>query len=164
VLIHARALLTGTGPSGQQCCDYLDADVRDTATIVNGAAWTLDFAQPIAVLMLAVLHFLPGADDPAAITAALARALAPGSYVAISHLTSDFAPGPVTAAVQAYNALVPAGITARTHTQVSALFAGLPLIPPGVVPVTEWRPTLTSTSPRPVDLYAGLARVPGERR
>ncbi len=164
VLIHARALLTGTGPSGQDCCGYLDADVRDTATILTGASRALDFGRPVAVLMLAVLHFLPPGDDPAAITAALAGALAPGSYVAISHLTSDFAPGPVTAGVKAYNALVPAGITARTHTQITNLFAGLPLVPPGVVPVTEWRPALTQASPRPVDLYAGLARVPGDRR
>jgi S-adenosyl methyltransferase len=163
VLIHARALLTGTADRGQDCCGYLDADIRDTATILNGAAWTLDFARPIAVLLLAVLHFIADADDPAGIAATLAAALAPGSYVAVSHLTADFAPGPVTAGVTAYNALVPGGVTARTHTQVTALFAGLPLVAPGVVPVTEWRPALTEASPCPVDLYAGLACVPGER-
>lgn len=87
----------------------------------------------------------------------------PGSYVAVSHLTSDFAPGPVTAGVHAYNTLVPTGLTARTHSQVTALFAGLPLVPPGVVPLTEWRPCPTIATPGPVDLYAGLARVPGRR-
>ncbi len=160
VLVHARALLTST-PQG--CCGYLDADLRDTTAVLTGAARTLDFTQPIAVLLLAVLHFIPGTDGPERIVAALASALAPGSYLAISHLTADLAPGPVTAGVQAYNALVPTGLTARTHAQVSALFTGLPLVPPGVVPVTEWRPTPASTSPGPVDLYAGLARTPRNR-
>jgi len=160
VLVHARALLTSVPPG---CCDYLDTDLRDTPAILTGAARTLDFTQPVAVLLLAVLHFIPDADNPAGITAALASALAPGSYLAISHLTSDFAPGPVTAGIAAYNTLVPTGLTARTHTQVTALFTGLPLVPPGVVPVAEWRPTLTSAWEQPADLHAGVARVPGGR-
>jgi hypothetical protein len=60
------------------------------------------------------------------------------------------------------NALVPTGVFPRTHTQVSALFDGLPLAPPGVVPVTEWRPEATSPAP-PADLYAGIARIPPRR-
>ena len=160
VLIHARALFTSTG---QGSCDHVGADLRDTATILAGAARTLDFTQPAAVLLLAILHFIPGTDDPAAIVATLAGALAPGSYLAISHMTADFAPGPVTAGVTAYNTQVPTGVTARTHTQVTALFGGLPLVAPGVVPVTEWRPSLTSASACPADLYAGLARVPRSR-
>ena len=160
VLVHARALLTST-PHGR--CDYLDADVRDTASILAGASWTLDFDQPIAVLLLALLHFIPDTDDPAGIVAALARQSAPGSYVAISHLTADFAPGPVGAGVTAYNNQVRTGVTARTHSQVTALFGGLPMVAPGVVQVTGWRPTPTGASPCPVDLYAGLARIPGNR-
>src|SRR5215471_12637262 len=84
VLVHARALLTST-PQGS--CDYLEADLRDTAAVLAGARQTLDFSHPIAVLLLAVLHFVPDAAGPAAIVAALSRRLAPGSYVAISHLT-----------------------------------------------------------------------------
>ena len=114
-----------------------------------GAAQTLDLARPVAVLLLAVLHFLAYADDPAAVVAALARRLAPGSFVVISHLTGDFAPGPVTAGVEAYNALVPGPLVARSHAQVSALFGGLPLVPPGVVPVSEWRPASSARSPMP---------------
>jgi SAM-dependent methyltransferase len=136
VLVHARALLT-SAPQGS--CDYVQADLRDTSAVLAGAAQTLDMARPVAVLLLAVLHFLAGADDPAAVVAALARHLAPGSFVVISHLTSDFAPGPVTAAVEAYHALVPGPLVPRSHAQVSALFGGLPLVPPGVVPITEWR-------------------------
>jgi hypothetical protein len=157
VLTHARALLTST-PQGT--CDYIDTDLRDTTAILRGAARTLDLARPAAVLLLAVLHFVPDADGPAGIVAALAAALAPGSYIAISHLTADFAPATVTAGVNAYNTLVPQPITARTLTQVTALFAGLPLIPPGVVPLTGWHPDLRDPSPPDCDLYAGLARTP----
>jgi hypothetical protein len=157
VLVHARALLTST-PQGS--CDYIEADLRDTATVIAGARQTLDFTRPVAVLLLAVLHFVPDAYSPAAIVAALSRQLAPGSYVAISHLTDDFAPGPVTAGVTVYNTLVPAAVIPRSHTQISALLGGLPLVPPGVVPLTEWRP-ITSPCLASADMYAGLARTPG---
>jgi S-adenosyl methyltransferase len=161
VLVHARALLTSTL---QGTCDYVEADLRDTAAIVARASQTLDLTQPIAVLMLSVLHFIPDTDDPAGIVAALMKQLAPGSYLVISHLTGDFAPGPVSAGVQAYNALVPTSLTARAHAQVTALFGGLPLVPPGVVPLTEWRPAIVGWSPGQADMYAGAARVPGRRR
>jgi hypothetical protein len=154
VLAHARALLTSL-PQG--ACDYLDADLRNPETILRGAARTLDFAQPTAVMLVAVLHFIPDADDPQGIVAALAGALAPGSFVVVSHLTADVAPDAVTAGVAAYNALVPAGITARSHAQVTALFGGLSLVPPGVVPVSEWRPAHLGPPSHSADMYAGLA-------
>jgi SAM-dependent methyltransferase len=157
VMTYARALLTGTRPG---VCDYIDADLRETAAIVAQAKSALDFSQPVAVLLLAVLHFIPDSDDPAGIIATLARQLAPGSYLVISHLTADFAPAPVTAGVGAYNALVPTALTPRTHSQVSALFGRLPLVPPGVVPLTEWRPA-TGPFPHTADLYAGVAHAPG---
>ena len=160
VLVHARALLTSTR---QGRCDYLDADLRDTATIATQAANTLDFSQPVAVLFLAVLHFVADSDDPAGIVATLAQQLVPGSYVAISHLTRDFAPASVTAGVSAYNALVPTALTPRTHTQVSALLDDLPLVPPGVVPLSEWRPAAADPFPHTADLYAGVAHAPASR-
>jgi SAM-dependent methyltransferase len=161
VLVHARALLTSTA---QGSCDYLEADLRDTPAVVAGAARTLDFTRPAAVLLLAVLHFIPDSDDPAGIVAALARQLAPGSYVVISHLTGDFAPDPVAAGVAAYNALVPTALVPRTHSQVSALFAGLPMVPPGVVPLTEWRSVPAGQSSLSADLYAGMAHTAMSRR
>jgi len=157
VLTHARALLTSTGTQGT--CDYIDADLHEPDTIVAQAAQTLDFTRPAAVLLLAVLHFIADSAGPAQIVARLASALAPGSYLAISHLTADFAPGQVAAATQAYNALAPVPVAARTHTQVTAMFGGLPLLPPGVVPVAEWRPPIRKPS-EPADLHAGLARIP----
>jgi len=156
VLSHARALLTST-PEG--ACDYLDANLRDPPVILSRAAQTLDFSRPVAVLLLAILHFVPDTDNPPEVVAALARALAPGSFLAISHLTNEFAPDPVTAGVAAYNALVPAGITPRSHARVAALFGRLSLVPPGIVPVTEWRPGSHDRFPQPADLYAGLATI-----
>jgi SAM-dependent methyltransferase len=158
VLVYARALLTST-PQGR--CGYLGADLRDPAALLAKASATLDFTRPVAVLLLAILHFLPDTDLPAAIVATLGRALAPGSYLAISHLTADLAPAQVTAAVEAYNAAVPGGVTARDHAHITALFGGLPLVPPGVVPVTEWRPDTPAGPAAPAaDLYAGIARTP----
>jgi hypothetical protein len=163
VLAHARALLVGN-PAG--ACAYVDADVRDAATILEQAGRTLDFTQPVAVLLLAILHFLSDGDDPGKVVAALAEELAPGSFVAISHLTADFAPEQVSAAARAYNAQSSVPVTPRTHSQVTALLGGLPLVAPGVVRVTEWRPASHGPRPigQPVDLYGGLARVPGARR
>jgi len=160
VLGHARALMTSR-PEG--ACEYLDADLHDPAAIVAAASRTLDFGRPAAILLLAVLHFLPDADDPAGILATLAAALAPGSFVAISHLTSDFAPAAVASGVAAYNEAVPGGITARSHAQVTALLGGLSLVPPGVVPVSEWRPEPGMVR-QPADLYAALAATRGGSR
>jgi hypothetical protein len=161
VLAHARALLTSL-PQG--VCDYLEGDLRDPVTIVKEAARTLDFTQPVAVILVAVLHFVPDGDDPAGLVAALAAPLAPGSFVALSHLTADFAPEAVASGVAAYNALVPAAITARSHAQVTALFGGLSLVPPGVVPVAEWRPAVCGQSGQGADMYAGLATITGRSR
>ena len=158
VLANARALLTSTR---QGACDYIDADLRDTTTILTQAAATLDFTKPVAVLLLSVLHLITPGDDPAGIVAKLTEALAPGSFAAISHMTADFAPGEVGGAVAAYNALAPVPVTARSHAEVTELFAGLPLVPPGVVPITEWRPTVHDRFPQHADLYGGVARVPG---
>ena len=161
VLVHARALLTS---SRQGKCDYLNADLRDTHAVLAGASRTLDFTRPAAVLLLAVLHFIADAEDPAGVVATLARELAQGSYLVISHLTDDFAPGPVAAGVAAYNSLIPTALTSRSHAQVSALFCGLGLVPPGVVPITEWRPAVGDAPPQRMDMYAGAASIPGGGR
>ncbi|HEY5990294.1 MAG TPA: SAM-dependent methyltransferase [Streptosporangiaceae bacterium] len=161
VMAHARALLTSRLAG---LCDYVVADLRDPRTLLREAACALDFTQPVGVLLLAVLHFLAGPDDPAGVVKTLAGALAPGSYLAISHLTADYAPTGVNAAAAAYNALAPApvAVTPRTHEQVTGLFGGLPLLAPGVVPVTDWRPASPLPHRHPADLYAGVARIPGD--
>jgi hypothetical protein len=153
VMSHARALLTSTR---EGCCDYMHADLRDTEYILREARRTLDFNLPVAVLLLAVLHFVPDTDDPAGIVGALAEPLASGSCVAISHLSADFAPQAVYEGVAAYNALVPTSIFPRSHAEVSGLISGLTLVPPGVVPVSEWRPDKLAVQVN--DLYAGIGR------
>ena len=100
---------------------------------------------------------------PTATAPPLASALAPGSFVAISHLTGDYAPQQVGAAVAAYNTQVPVPVTARSHAQVTELFGGLPLLPPGVVPVNEWRSPFSNPFGQPADLYGGLAGISQRR-
>jgi hypothetical protein len=156
VLSHTRALLAST-PEGS--CDCVDADLRSPDVILREAARILDFTRPVAVLLVAVLHFLAGTDDPQGIVKSLAGGLAPGSFVVVSHLTGDFAPGQVASGVAAYNSLVSAGLTARSHAEVTALFGDLSLVPPGVVPVSEWRPDLQGWSGQAADMYAGLATI-----
>src|SRR5258708_17711701 len=104
VMAHARALLT-SGPEG--ACDHVHADLRDTEYVLRSAPRTLDFAQPVAVLLLAALHFVPDADAAADVVAALAGASVPGGFVAISHLTGDFAPEAAGEARTPHNQAVP---------------------------------------------------------
>ena len=86
VLAHARTLLDGSEPG---TTEYIDADLRDTGTILERAAELLDFTRPVAVTLLAILHAIPDADDPHAIVATLLDAVPSGSYLAVSHLGSD---------------------------------------------------------------------------
>ena len=153
VAAHARAVMAGTS---EGCCDFLQADLRDPGYILAQAARTVDLARPVAVLLLAVLHFVPDADNPAGVVTELAAALAPGSCVAISHMTADFAPEAVGGGVEAYNGLVPTAVLPRSHAQVTDLFAGLSLVAPGVVPICAWG---SDTMARPVtDFYGGVGR------
>jgi hypothetical protein len=153
ILSHTKVLLDSTIEGG---CDYLHADLRNTEYVLKEARRTLDFNLPVGVLLLAVLHFIPDGDDPAGLVAALTEPLTAGSFVAISHLTGDFAPEAVGEGVAAYNALVPTPVVARSHAQVTGLFGDLALVPPGVVPVNEWRSGTVTEGV--IDVYGGVAR------
>src|SRR5262249_51021555 len=85
VLSHAMALLTS---SHEGRTDYLDADLRDTGTILNAARDTLDFSQPVAVMLIGVLHCIPDDDDPYGIVKRLMAAVVPGSYLVLGHPAS----------------------------------------------------------------------------
>jgi len=158
VVAHIRAGLTSA--PGAAPCSCIQADLRDPADLLAQASQVLDFTQPVAVLLLAVLHFLPDADDPAGIVAQIAAALAPGSLIAISHVTGDYAPRDIADSAAAYNARVPVSIYPRSREQVAALLGGLPLQYPGVVPVSCWQPSLRERAPQPVDIHAAVARLP----
>ena len=158
VAAHARALLASR-PEG--ATDYLDADVRDTAGVLRAAARTLDLSRPAAVLLLGVLHCIPDDDQPNAITGQLMAALAPGSYLVISHPASDVATEQMTRSTRDYNQQSPVRLTMRSHAQVSQFFAGLDLVPPGVVQLHRWRPAGTGPElDRELANYGGVGRKP----
>src|SRR6185503_986668 len=127
VLLHARALLASS-PEGATA--YIDADLRDTGVILAQAARILDFGRPVAVMLLGVLHCIPDEDDPAALVARLMGAVPPGSYLALSHPASDVAAEQMATSMRTYNDQAPIPLTARSHAEVSALFAGLDLLDP----------------------------------
>jgi hypothetical protein len=162
VLVHARALLA-SAPQGRT--GYIQADLRDPASILASPVTreTLDFSQPVALVLSAVLHFLADDDDPAGILATLLGALPPGSYLAASHSTPEHLPADETeVAVRAFRA---AGITLQLRDSgdfARLAFAGLDLVPPGVVVVSDWRPDGTVPRPPPaeVNAYAGVGRKP----
>jgi len=135
VISHARALLAGTAGEGT---DYLQLDLRDTGAVLAGAARTLDLGQPVAVLLAAILHFIPDADDPWAVVARLTDVIAPGSYLVIEHAASDVGAEAVTAMADGYNQRAAVPITTRTREQVTRFFEGLELTGPGVVPAGQW--------------------------
>ncbi len=137
VLAHARALLTST-PEGATA--YVDADARDTATILAAAAGVLDFSQPIAVMSLLVLQYVPDEDRPHEIVSRLMDAVPSGSYLTISDTTTDIDTERATDATARLNArLGPAHSTLRTREQIERYFDGLELVEPGIVPMPQWR-------------------------
>ena len=135
VLSHAQALLTSS-PEGMT--DYIQADLRDTDTILKGAARILDFTRPVAILLIAVLHFIPDADDPYAIVARLMDAAPSGSYLVMAHAASDIAPEASAEMARRYNQMASATVTPRTRDQLARFFTGLDLLPPGLVPISKW--------------------------
>jgi hypothetical protein len=158
VLSHARALMRST-PEG--AIGYVDADVRDTGVILADARATLDFGKPVAVMLLFTLAYVEDAAEAAAVVPSLMAALPSGSYVAIYHLASDLDPTLEEAATQWNKMMSAQPITLRSRSQVADLVAGLELVPPGLVPVSEWRPA--PTDPRfddVVPIHGVVARKP----
>jgi hypothetical protein len=136
VLAHARALITST-PEGVTYC--LDAGVRDVSEVIAGAWDTLDFGQPIAVLLLATMTFIPDTATAAGIISSLLSVMAPGSHVILYHQASDLHPA-LLVANRRWNLKATKKVTLRTRAEVASLVAGLDLIPPGLVSICEWRP------------------------
>jgi O-methyltransferase involved in polyketide biosynthesis len=157
VLLHARTLLAS---SPQGATAYIDADFRDTGKILAEAAGVLDFSQPVAVMMLGLLHCIPDEDDPAALVARVTAAVPPGSYLVISHPASDVTEQ-MSRSMGDYNKQAAAPLTARSHAEVCQFFDGLDLIEPGVVQLHRWRPgTADVGQGRELANYGGVARKP----
>ena len=158
VLTHAQALLTSS-PEGMT--DYIQADLRDTDTILKGAARTLDFTRPVAILLIAILHFIPDADDPYAVVSRLMDAVPSGSYLVMAHAASDIAPEASAEMARRYNQMSSATITPRPRDQVARFFDGLDLLPPGLVPISKWALSgpIDPTTGALIG-YCGIARKP----
>ncbi|MET8944994.1 SAM-dependent methyltransferase [Streptomyces sp. NPDC004542] len=154
VLAHAAALLRGT-PEG--VTHYLQADAREPGTILEQAARVLDFDRPVALSLIALLHFVADEDGAHDMVATLLDALAPGSCLVLSAMTADFEPENVRRGIAAYTA---GGVTlvARSRAEVARFFTGLDLVDPGVVAVSDWRPETGPDGEPPVSLYGGVGR------
>jgi hypothetical protein len=161
VLAHARALLT-SAPEG--CTAYIQADLRDPGAILSSPVVreVLDFSQPVALIIVAVLHFIDDEFKPAAALATLLDALPSGSCLAASHVTGEHHRTGGTVAVRTYRT---SGVPLRLRDCdefAELAFRGLELVPPGVVPVSDWRPEGSGPGLRPdeVNCYGGVARKP----
>jgi hypothetical protein len=158
VLAHARALLE-SGPLGATA--YIDADMRDTGTILSGASQLLDFSRPVAVMLVAVLHMLRDEEDPQGIVDRFMAAVPPGSFLAISHLASDVQADTMAEMGRRLNESMTQQFTMRSKDQVTRFFRGLTLLEPGVVLTHQWRPDSESDAALPGVLWCGVARKDG---
>ena len=159
VLAHARALMT-SHPAGATA--FIRADLREPGKILADPELraTLDLGRPVALMLIAVLHFLTDADDARGIVSELIGALPQGSYLALTHSTADFSPGEISGVADATKQ---AGVTytPRSQAEVAAFFTGLDLVDPGVVPVLAWRPDGgPPEDPRAAYIYAAVGRKP----
>jgi O-methyltransferase involved in polyketide biosynthesis len=148
VLVHAQALLT-SGPEGRT--EYIEADLRDPAKILEAARRTLDLDRPVALVLAAVLHFI---EDEAAypIVEQLLAALAPGSFLVLSNVSSDLNPERVGQVTKAFKERGFAMVR-RSHAQVERFVTdnGLEMLDPGVAPVHRWRPEQVVDLPEAAD-------------
>jgi S-adenosyl methyltransferase len=161
VLAHARALLTSK-PEGKTA--YIEADLRDPEKILNHPATRemVDFTKPVALMLVAVLHFVPDSYGPRQIVRTLLDALPSGSYLVASHVTPVYYPDRGAAAARTYTQRgVP--FQFRDADEFAELaFNGLEMVDPGLVPVSEWRPDGDAPLPTPAEIAwdGGVARKP----
>jgi S-adenosyl methyltransferase len=160
VLAHAAALLRST-PEG--ATEYLQADVRDPAAILDGVERVLDLGRPVALSLVALLHFVSDEDGAHELVDRLLSELVPGSYLMMTHATADFTPQESAAAIEKLKA---AGVTLalRSRDEFARFFDGLELVEPGVEVVHKWHPELGEPVPGQDDGvipgYGAVARKP----
>jgi hypothetical protein len=158
VLSQARTLLSST-PAG--ACDYVEADLRDPAAILRAASATLDFGEPVALMLLIILHLIPDSDDPYGIVARLVGAMPAGSYLVLAHPASDIRAAQMAEMTKRVNQRMsgPAA-TMRDRAAITRFFGGLELLEPGVVQPQQWRPEPGDPGPPQVTAWCGVARKP----
>ncbi|MBX6383594.1 MAG: SAM-dependent methyltransferase [Microbispora sp.] len=136
VLVHGRALLTGTGATS-----VIEADIREPETILTHpeVLAVIDFSRPVAVILAGVLHFITDQEDPYGVVERFKAAVPSGSHLLLSHITLDFAPQVGEELSKPYdNSTSP--MVPRSHDEVSKFFEGWQLVDPGIVEVVQWRP------------------------
>jgi len=155
VLAHAHRLLR-SAPEG--VTRYIFGELREPGPILEAAAETLDFGQPIAVVLFGVLHFFGAADDPAGVVDELMAPLVPGSYLALSHLASDVSGDALAETFSRLNAQMAESVVLRTREEVTGLFGALEMVEPGVVQLPQWQPEPNAPAPGPLPMWCGVAR------
>ncbi|MCO5997252.1 SAM-dependent methyltransferase [Actinoallomurus rhizosphaericola] len=162
VLTHARALLTSS-PEGATA--YLDADLRDPEKILTHPDLhrTLDLSRPVALMMVAVLHFITEDEDPYGVVRTLVGALPSGSHIVITHGTSDHLTPEELAETEEANRRSGVPFRLRSSEEFARFFTGLDVLDPGITSVVDWRPD-EPAGRRPavedVSMLCALARVP----
>ena len=156
-LAHARALLaTSDGVT------VIAGDLRDPGPVLAGAAGLLDFSQPVAVLLLAVLHFIREEEGPYGAVSVLKDAMAPGSAMAVSHITADGIGTEQSLAAQQVYQGASAPVVPRAKAEVTRFFDGLTLAVPGVTDIGDWPapPGKPEEPALPLSLYGGVGLKP----
>jgi hypothetical protein len=159
VLAHARALLNS---NQQGSTDYIHADLHDPAAIIDAARRTLDFSQPVAITLIAIMHHVADYDQARLIVNTLMEAVPPGSYLALSHGTNVVKGKRSDDAVEQFNRFGRPRVTLRGLEQIGGFFDGLDMLEPGLVSTTRWRPNVAEigTLPVEVDQFCAVARKP----
>jgi len=155
VLAHARALLTSS-PEG--ATDYIDADLRDPGRILQEAARTLDFSQPVAIMLMEILGHIEDDDEAQSIVKRLMGAVPSGSYLTMNDSTDTSAE--VVEAARIWNQSAKPPYHLRSLERIARFFDGLELVEPGVVSPLEWRPEPGSGPPAEIDSLCGIGRKP----
>jgi S-adenosyl methyltransferase len=157
VLLHAQALLTSAEPGATS---YIEADLRDPGKILQQAARLLDFTQPVAVMLVAILHLISDDDNPYQIVKTLMDAVPPGSYLALSHLANDLYPEQMAELARGFNKQAAVKLVLRDRAEITRFFDGLEPVDPGIAKIAKWRPRSDLEAAAPSILWAGVARKP----
>jgi hypothetical protein len=151
---HGRALLARHPAEG---VDYIDGDLREPDNLLVAAADYLDFSEPVAVMLLSILHCVPDADDPPRLVGQLTGALPAGSHLTISHPASDIHAEQIAAGSAVLNKSLNPPISFRPYDQVLKCFNDLELVEPGLVTHSRWRPR-PGADTKAYSSWAGVAR------
>ncbi|GAA5190697.1 SAM-dependent methyltransferase [Rugosimonospora acidiphila] len=154
VLAHGRALL-----AADELTTVIGADLRRPADVIGDPELRrlIDFSEPVGVLLIAMTHFLVEEEfEP--VMGSLRDALAPGSHVALTHVTSDHHSPEAVVGVEAAYRATPTPIYFRRHDEILRLFDGFDLVEPGLVTIDAWRPDPADPAPEATGwLHGGVA-------